>query len=166
MVYSALASVPLAIWLVLTAVTWERGTTHYFNVLFSKEYAKGFAEPVENRTGLGLHLQLLWQTGFQPLLIPYPGASEDFAEYLLKLGKTAGVVGFVLGCLFAIFKRRWEVLMLLLFFVPYFVLHAYYPYPLTRFHSTIFWIALLIAWFGLAKCRRAFGTEGPDTRDG
>ena len=39
--------------------------------------------------------------------------------------------------------------MLLLFFVPYFVLHAYYPYPLTRFHSTIFWIALLVAWFGL-----------------
>jgi hypothetical protein len=41
------------------------------------------------------------------------------------------------------------MLMLLIFFVPYFVLHAYYPYPLTRFYSTIFWIALLTAWFGL-----------------
>jgi hypothetical protein len=147
--YSVLASLPLVIWMGLTVVTWQKGTTHYLNVLFTNEYAKGFTEPVENRTGLGLHLQLLWQTGFQPLLIPYPGSSADFAEVLLKLGKTAGVVGFVLGCLFAIFKRRWEVLMVLLFFVPYFVLHAYYPYPLTRFHSTIFWIALLIAWFGL-----------------
>ncbi|MGA2171601.1 MAG: hypothetical protein ABSG82_01130 [Sedimentisphaerales bacterium] len=147
--YSVLASVPLVIWMVLTVVMWEKGATHYLSVLFGKEYAKGFAEPVENRTGFGLNLQVLWQTGFQPLLIPYPGSSADFAEFLLKLGKTAGVVGFILGCLFAIFKRRWEVLMLLLFFVPYFVLHAYYPYPLARFHSTIFWIALLIAWFGL-----------------
>jgi hypothetical protein len=41
------------------------------------------------------------------------------------------------------------LLVLFLFFVPYFILHAYYPYPLMRFHSTIFWISLLVAWFGL-----------------
>jgi hypothetical protein len=149
--YSFLASLPLVIWLVLTAVTWQSGTTHYFDVLFGKEYAKGFAEPVEGRRGLGLHLQLLWQTGFQPLLIPYPGASGDFADTLLKLGKASAVIGFVLGCIFAIFKRRREMLVLLLFFVPYFALHAWYPYPIMRFHSTIFWIAILIAWFGLAS---------------
>jgi len=148
-IYSALAAGPLIVWMMLTAVTWRSGTTHYFNVLFSKEYAKGFTEPVENRTGLGLHLQLLWQTGFRPLLMPYPGAGADFVEALLKLGETAIVVGFLLGCLFAILKRCREVLVVLLFFVPYFLLHAYYPYPLTRFHSTIFWIALLVAWFGL-----------------
>ena len=33
--------------------------------------------------------------------------------------------------------------------MPYFILHAYYPYPLPRFHSTVFWIPLLVAWFGL-----------------
>jgi hypothetical protein len=168
--YSFLASLPLVIWLVLTAVTWQGGTTHYFDVLFGKEYSKGFAEPVEGRRGVGLHLQLLWQTGFQPLLIPYPGASEDFVNTILKLGKASAVIGFVLGCIFAIFKRRlvsaealkgpqkeqgrravagWEVLVLLLFFVPYFALHAWYPYPIMRFHSTIFWIAILVAWFGL-----------------
>ncbi len=148
-IYSALAAVPLMIWMLLTALTWRSGTTHYFSVLFSKEYAKGFTESVENRMGLGLHLQLIWQTGFRPLLMPYPGAGADFTGTLLKLGETAGVIGFLLGCLFAILKRRWEVLVVLLFFVPYFLLHAYYPYPLTRFHSTIFWIALLVAWFGL-----------------
>jgi hypothetical protein len=148
-IYSALASLPLVIWLVLTIVTWQGGRTHYFEVLFSKEYAKSFVEPVSNRTGLLLHLQLLWQTGFRPLLIPYPGASAEFADTLVKLGKTAIVLGFLLGCIFGILKRRWEVLVVLLFFVPYFVLHAYYPYPLPRFHSTIFWIALLVAWFGL-----------------
>ncbi len=147
--YSALAALPLAIWLIMTVLTWHGGTSHYLSVLFSKEYAKGFTSPVSNRTGLGLHLKLLWQTGFQPLFIPYPGAGAGFADFIFKLSKTAGVAGFLLGCIFAVLKRRWEVLILVLFFLPYFLLHAYYPYPLTRFHSVIFWIALLIAWFGL-----------------
>jgi len=147
--YSVLASLPLVIWLTLTAVTWKGGGTHYFNVFFSKEYVKGFVEPVSSRTGLLLHIQLLWQVAFQPLFIPYPGASNELVEMLSKLGELTCIVGLVSGCIFSIIRRRWEILMLLLFFVPYFVLHAYYPYPLTRFHSTIFWIVLLVAWFGL-----------------
>ena len=147
--YSSLAFLPLVIWLILTAVTWHGGGTHYFNVFFSKEYAKGFVEPVSGRTGLLLHTQLLWQVAFQPLFVPYPGASNEFLDTFLKLGELTCIAGLVLGCMFSIIRRRWEMLMLLLFFVPYFLLHAYYPYPLTRFHSTIFWIALLVAWFGL-----------------
>ena len=148
-VYSVLAFLPLVIWLTLTAVTWHEGTSHYFSVLFSKEYAKGFVEPVSGRTGILLHIQLLWQVAFQPLFMPYPGAGNEFVDTLSKLCKLTCIVGLVSGCIFSIIRRRWETLMLLLFFVPYFVLHSYYPYPLTRFHSTIFWIALLVAWFGL-----------------
>jgi hypothetical protein len=148
-VYSFLASLPLTIWLILTAVTWKGGGSHYFNVLFSKEYAKGFVEPVSGRTGILLHMQLLWQVAFYPLFIPYPGAGAEFIDMLSKLGKLVCVAGFVLGCIFSIVRRQWEMLMLLLFFVPYFILHAYYPYPLTRFHTVIFWIAILIAWYGL-----------------
>jgi hypothetical protein len=158
---SALASMPLAIWLLLTVVTWQVGSTHYFNVFFSKEYAKAFVEPVKDRTGFGLHLQLLWQTGFQPLLMPYPTASADFVEVLIKLSKAIGAVSFLLGCIFAILKRSWEVLVVLLFFVPYFVLHAYYPYPFPRFHSTIFWIAILISWFGLQNLWRSLSDKWP-----
>ena len=149
-IFSAIAAVPLMFWLTLTVMNWrtESGTTHYFNVLFSKDYSKTFAEG-QGKRGIGLHLQLLWQVAFQPLLVPYPGASEAFAETILKLGEAAVVIGFVLGCVVAAFRRRWEMLVLLLFFVPYFILHAYYPYPLPRFHSTVFWIPLLVAWFGL-----------------
>ncbi len=149
-IFSAIAAVPLMFWLTLTLMNWraESGGTHYFNVLFSKDYSKTFAEG-QGKRGIDLHLQILWQVAFQPLLIPYPGASEEFAETILKLGKAAVVIGFVLGCVVAALRRRWEILILLLFFVPYFILHAYYPYPLPRFHSTIFWIPLLVAWFGL-----------------
>jgi hypothetical protein len=147
-VYSGLASLPLAIWLILTFLTWHEGGGHYFDILFSKEYAKSFVKSV-NETGILLHIQLLWQVAFQPLFIPYPGASAEFVDVLSKLGELTCIAGLVSGCIFSIIRRRWEILMLLLFFVPYFLLHAYYPYPLTRFHSTIFWIALLVAWFGL-----------------
>jgi hypothetical protein len=157
--YSALASVPFVMWMALTAVTWHGEQMHYFNVLFSKEYAKGFLEPVKDRTGVGLHLRLLWRTGFQSLLIPYAGASSDFAEMLFKLSKTAGVVGFLLGCVFAFLKRRREIPILLSFFLPYFMLHAYYPYPLMRFHSTTFWMALLVAWFGLQSAGEALALK-------
>jgi hypothetical protein len=146
--FSLLASLPLMIWLVLTVETWKGGNTHYFTVLFSKDYAKTFAEG-QGKIGIGLHLNLIWQVAFQPLLIPYWGASADFAEMLFKFSQVICVAGFLLGCIRAGLKRRWEVLVLLLFFIPYFILHSYYPYPLARFHSTIFWIALLIVWFGL-----------------
>ncbi len=147
--FSALAFVPFLIWMTMTVLTFKTDSSHYLKVLFSKEYAKGFTEPVQNRTGIVLHLKLLWQVAFQPLFMPYAGAGEDTIEMLFKLSKTAGVAGFALGCVFAFRKKLWEILILMLFFVPYFILHAYYPYPLQRFHSTVFWIALLVAWFGL-----------------
>jgi hypothetical protein len=157
--FSLLASLPLAIWLALTVVNWQAGTTHYFEVLFSKDYSKVFGEPKSDRTGLGLHWQILWRTGFQPLLLPYMGASSDFAEMLFKLSQMVCITGFLLGCIWAGLKRRWEVLVLLLFFVPYFILHSYYPYPLARFHSTIFWIVLLVVWFGLQSAGGALARK-------
>jgi hypothetical protein len=148
-VYSAVASVPLALWMLGTVLAWKPGTSHYFNVLFTKEYAKGFAQPVESRTGLVLHMELLWRVGIQPLLMPYPGASTDFAEMLWKISKAFAFIGFFFGSVYGLCKRQWKILALLIFFAPYFVLHALYPYPLQRFHTNIFWIALLICWFGL-----------------
>jgi hypothetical protein len=153
-VYSVLATVPLALWLLGTILTWKAGETHYLEVFFSKEYAKGFAQPVEERTGIIRHIQLLWLVGFRPLLMPYPGAGEASVEMLVKLSKVIAMGGFLFGSIYGLCKRRWEILMLLLFFVPYFIVHARYPYPLQRFHSTIFWIALLLCLFGLQSIWR------------
>lgn len=147
--FSAIASLPLVIWLVLTAITWQKESAHYLNVFFSREYAKTFAEPVENRTGIVLNMRVLWQTGFAPLLTPYPAADENTIDMIFKLNSLIVAVGFALGCIFSILRRQWQIWMLLLFFVPYFTLHAFYPYPIGRFHSTIVWIAMFICWSGL-----------------
>lgn len=153
-IYSVIASVPLIMWLLGTALAWKGGTTHYFNVLFTKEYAEGFAGSVEARTGIVLHMKLLWSVGFRPLFTLYPGASKDFVKMLWWLSRTIAAVGFFFGSVYGLYKRNWNILVLLIFFVPYFLLHARYPYPLQRYHTNIFWIALFICCFGLQSAWR------------
>jgi hypothetical protein len=146
--YSAIATVPLGLWMLGTILSRESGTGHYFDVFFSKEYSKTFPEPVSSRIGLVMHMKLLWDVGFQPLLVPFAGAGRDFGEMLLRLSKVFAVVGFFFGSIYGLCKRQWRILALLIFFVPYFTLHVVYPYPFRRFHTNIFWIALLICWCG------------------
>lgn len=158
--YSALATIPLALWMLGTVLTWQEGTSHYLNVFFKSAFSEGFAEHAAERTGIVRHMQLLWLVGFRPLFMPYPGAGDDFVQLLWKLSKLVAVVGFFFGSVYGLCKRRWKVLALLLFFVPYFLLHARYPYPIQRFHSTIFWIALLLCWFGLQSGWKLINGKG------
>ena len=158
--YSALAGVPLALWMLGTVLTWKPGTSHYFNVLFTEKYTEAFADSVESRTGVLRHMRLLWMVGFRPLLMPYSGAGEDFVEMLWKLSKALAVVSFFFGSIYGLCKRQWKILALLIFFMPYFLLHAMYPYPLQRFHTNIFWIALLMCLFGLQSSWKFINKDG------
>ena len=154
-VYLLLASLPLALWMLGTVATWKPGQLHYVGVIFGKEYSKGFAEPTANRTGIGLNLNVLWQTGFAHLLMPYPGSDNNTVDMIFKLNRLLVIAGFVLGCIISIIKKQWQIWMLLLFFFPYFILHCYYPYPLSRFHSITVWIVLLVCWFGFQNLWRS-----------
>jgi hypothetical protein len=147
--YSVFAVVPLALWMLGTILTWEPGTSHYLNVLFTKKYSEAFAASAASRTGILMHLNLLWTVGFRPLFMPPPGTGNDLTWMIWTISKVLAIVGFSVGSIYGLCKRRWEILALLIFFVPYFLLHAFYPYPLQRFHTNIFWIALLICLFGL-----------------
>ena len=159
-IYSALACIPLGLWLLGTYLTWSPDTTHYFNV-WGKGYEKSFKESVAERTGIGLHLNLLWQVGFRPLLtsaadikamfrlISPTAADARSIEALYTMSKVIAAIGAGFGVVFGLVKRNLKIIALLIFFIPYFLLHASYPYPLQRFHTTIFWIALLLFWFGV-----------------
>jgi hypothetical protein len=149
-----LASVPLIIWLLCTALTWQSGQIHYLTTIFKGAYSKGFGEPTSNRTGIFLGLQALWRTGFACLSMPSPGTSGDTADMIYTLNKTLVVTGFALGFVFSIIRRQWQVWMLFLFLVPYFILHAYYPFQLPRFYFIIMWIVMLVCFFGLQSIWR------------
>ena len=144
-VYSALATVPLAIWLLGLFLNWDPEKGNYLSV-FSKDYATAFTESVEDRTGIVMHMRLLWEVGFRSLFI---AKGAEAIRILFGLSKIIAGIGFAFGVFYGLLRRRWKILALLIFFMPYFLLHARYPYPLQRFHTTIFWIALLICLFGL-----------------
>jgi len=154
--YSAAAGIPMALWMLGTVLTWKPGTSHYLEVFFSKDYAKGLTQA--NKTGLILHMRLLWLVGFQPLFASIDSIKAMFTaptqdqvrsiEAFYNISKIVATASFGFGAIYGLLRRNWNILALLTFFVPYFVLHAFYPYPLSRFHTNIFWIALLICWFG------------------
>lgn len=171
LLYSALAALPLALWMLGTVLTWKAQTGHYFDV-FTKQYAEAFTQPVEQRTGLVLHSKLLWEVGFRPLLLSTAAVKAMFmfsrltaAELnsmrtLFGASQIITAASFAFGSIYGLCKRRWEILFLLLFFVPYFLLHARYPYPFQRFHINIFWIVLLICLFGLQSIWRLLDRNG------
>lgn len=148
-VYASLASIPLFLWLAGTVLSQQgMGTTHYFKV-FTKEYTSQFVGDVEGRTGIVKHANMLWQVGFYQLFLPSPQSGQTFAESLMNLSKILVLVSFLFGSLYGLFKHQWKSLVLLIFFVPYFWLHAKYPYPMPRYHATVFAIVLLVCIYGL-----------------
>jgi hypothetical protein len=148
-VYAAIASIPLTLWLLGTVLSsHELGTTHYFRV-FTKEYMTQFVSGAENRTGIVKHAGMLWQVGFYHLFLPSPQSSQAFAQSLMNSSKILVLVGFLFGSVYGLWNRQWKILVLLLFFVPYFLLHAAYPYPMQRYHATVFAIVLLVCIYGL-----------------
>ncbi|MBA7634316.1 hypothetical protein ES703_41900 [subsurface metagenome] len=170
--YSALASVPLALWMLGTVLSLgrEAETTHYLKVLFTKEYAERFADSAKNRTGIVRHMKLLWTVGFYPLFRLTTEAKGSFEK--LTVGQIESIRTFfsfsqimaiaagTLGAIYGLCKRQWKILAFLIFFVPYFVLHAMYPYPLQRFHTNIFWIALLMCLFGFQSVWKLIDGKG------
>jgi hypothetical protein len=135
-VYSALASVPLALWMLGTFLNWGGESTHYLG-LFGKKYAQYYEQSAEQRTGVVKHLNVLWRTGFYPLLTTATGAKAMFSKLtaseihslrtFFSAAKIIALVSFGFGSVYGLLKRKWNILALLIFFVPYFAIHAKFP---------------------------------------
>ncbi len=159
--YAALASIPLALWMLGTLLSSHAlGETHYLNI-FTKKYTSQFAEGVENRTGFLMHANILWQVGFYPLFTPSPQAGETFTKSLMISNQAITFITFLFGSIYGLYKKQWKILVLLIFIVPYFCIHAEYPYPVHRYHATIFAIVLLICIYGLISFWRLIKDKLP-----
>jgi len=149
--YSALASIPLALWLLGTILSSrDLGATYYLNI-FKKDYTSQFVEGVQNRTGIIRHLNILWQVGFYPLFTPSLQAEKSLVDTIFTINKIAVITTFLFGSIYGLCKRQWKILVLLIFLLPYFWIHSKYPYPIHRYHATIFAIVMLICIYGLCS---------------
>jgi hypothetical protein len=109
------------------------------------------SEDVEGKTGFVKHAKMLWEMGFSHLFIPCIKTESGFVTAIFNANKILVFVSFLFGAVYGLYKRQWKILVLLLFLLPYFWVHAKYPHPVYRFHTTIFAIVMLICIYGLCN---------------
>ena len=141
-VYSAVASVPLGIWMLGTFINWK-GDVHYLAEM--GDYSGG-------KIILGEFIQLTWQVGFYHLFMPLPTAAKDSVEPLFILSKILVSVSFIFGVLYGLYKKKWNILALLVFLFLYLFVHAVHGVQLHRYCMPVAWIPFLICFYGLYSC--------------
>lgn len=152
------ASVPLAVWLTATYVHgFQSGNTYYLNELGA---ASGRTSPIQIFTkDLPVQLDLLWQVAYEPLMMP-PAYVQSFVsrptiadvqviEGSFHLLQFAAIFTFLCGTVYAIVKRNWPVLAMVVFMFMYLLVHAIHSFAFTRFLTAVYWIALLVSCYGL-----------------
>lgn len=149
--YSALASIPLMLWMLGTFIFRDKSNPSDYLAVFTKDYASHFRDSNADKTGIILHLKLIWGVGFKPLFMIDPVSGRESIDALWTCSQYLSFAAFAFGSIYGLIKKNWYILTLLIFLIPYFLIHAYYPYPIPRFHSTSFWIALMLSIYGIKE---------------
>jgi len=161
-VYSALASVPLMLWLVgtfLHSASMAAGEHYLTTFIQGKKHDQYYI--IKDRTGIIMHLGLIWNAGFRPLFMIDPKSSQEAFGTLWFLNKFMTLAIFAFGTIYGLIKKNWLILPLLIFLIPYFLIHAFYPYPIPRYYSTTFWIVLLISIYGIKQVWDIINSKTP-----
>jgi len=152
--YSALASVPLGLWLLATKLTWQPGVSrHYFGHFTS------------SRGHIGIqYFQYLWETAFMPLLqlpasvkaafVARPAtaaAAESITQAVKALSgfsKFIAATGCLVGIGYSLIKRQWKLVPLIIFFASYVGIHSLRALTRHRYCLPAVWVALLLCCYG------------------
>jgi len=141
--YGAVASLPLAVWLLATLLTFgQQPDTHYLKIIGS-----GGAVSAAIRG----YVTAIWGVTFYPLLVPPPFLPPAAVKILYVLGKCVAVGGFALGVGFAIRRRRWDAACLLVFLVSYLLVHVISTFVYHRYCAVVSWIPLVVCCYGLCE---------------
>jgi len=144
--WSALAALPLAMWMLLTFLNWDKqGGTHYL-----KE--AGWA--TEGKFLFTDFIKLGWEVTFEPLLTTISDESGNFVTALTLPGKIIAVASMTYAAIWGLLKRQWEITALLTFLLIYICVHAWHGVVYSRFCATVAWIPLLFciyAWRNICK---------------
>ena len=81
-----------------------------------------------------------------------PGSTKDTVEMLFGLSKVLVAGSFIFGVIYGLYKRQWNILALLIFFVPYIIVHSVHAFIVYRYLMPVVWIPLLICFYGLTSC--------------
>lgn len=137
---SALAALPLAVWMLGTCLMWRTGRVHYLSVM---------RVPDQLGTAIVSHLRLAWWTAIMPLLTARGGAlSGAEAAAVQHVTMISASALFLFAVVWAAARREWKILALMVFLVPYFAVHVLHPWLLPRFCVPYSWLVLLVCAYG------------------
>lgn len=152
---TALASIPFGICMIITwmQLRGQAEGAHYIQVL-SKD------RTFELAADLGFYWHNICSFFNAQLLQSSPsGQVRSFEALNSAVSTVTGLLlgaAFLAGCVTAVIKKRWEIIVMLLAGVPYVMIHAIYPYRLSRFCVPAAWAGLIIAAYGLVTFWRWF----------
>jgi hypothetical protein len=131
---AAVAAIPISLWMILTVTRQEvgMGSGHYL-----AQYGRS--------TVFSKYTAYLWQVTFSPL---FTTMKKDSLEVVYAIGKFAASVGIVCGFVFGVLSRKRQTWSLLLFFVPYFLIHTMKANTRDRYCIPIAWLTLLLCLYG------------------
>ncbi|MHC4693491.1 MAG: hypothetical protein ACYS67_12185 [Planctomycetota bacterium] len=145
-IMTALASIPF---LACMIITWtqlrgQSGGAHYIQVLAKDRTFELTTDLIfywQNICSFFLKSELcLWRQQQHHLLKNLP---MFWSSAILLM------VAFLAGCVTAVIKRRWEIIVMLVAGIPYVIIHAMYPYRMSRFCVPAAWAGLVIAAYGI-----------------
>jgi hypothetical protein len=139
-IYAAVASVPLGLWMLGTAINWASEGKSY--------YLKDFGARTGGKTVFIEYIGLIWQMGFQPLFMLEPTASKDSFGTLFSLSKVITACSFAFGMLYGLIKRHWQMLGLFVFLLLYVIIHAFQASLIPRHGIATHWMVLIICVYG------------------
>jgi len=130
---TVIASVPLGLWLLGTSLTWKQGTSHYIG-----HYG--------HSTVIGKFATYLWYVSIMPL---FQCTNAEAAKIITCLSKVIVAMSLLMTAGYGIFKRRWDILTLLMFLVPYLFIHSFQSNTQPRYAMPVAWLILLLCACGL-----------------
>jgi len=160
---SAIASVPLATWLAATLATWRPDSGHYVEVMLTQGAGQALGRVYGTSYSLWKHLETLWVVSIRPLLMLSGSPADGLAMAVWQVSKGAAACGLIAAAYYGLRRRRPVVLVLLMFAVPYFLVHVAWSFRTERHYVAIVGIAVLLCWFGFQELRggiiRLFGVR-------
>ena len=140
--YSVIAGIPLVLWMIGMKINnTDSGSINYGQFMDISKLFEG--------ARLKRELNLLWTTTFGTFFRPGTDSGEKTAQILDNISKVLVCLSFLFGVTWGLIKKNWNILALLIFFIPYMLIHIPYQYSDARFYVPVFWILLLICWYGI-----------------
>lgn len=146
-IMTALASIPFGLCMIITMIQ-LRGQpegAHYIQVLAKDRTFELIAD-------LGFYWRNICSFLNAQLLQSSPSGQVRNFEALNSAVSTVTAlllgIAVLAGSVTAVIKKRWEIIVMLLAGIPYVLVHAIYPYRLSRFCVPAAWAGLIIAAYG------------------